>query len=1098
MNNSAKALVVAAVLAAILIVLFMMMNRDDPTPTTTDDSGSSVSNVVDNTTTKDTRPIGPPISDKPIENVELVGTVKDGGGKPLNGVSITAYPVVDQGGNVTTDKTVAGTSNDLGRFALTLRPGAYRLAARLSGYQEGRTKIALAAGETPDPVHFVLNAGLTISGYVRDHAGREQPGARVVAFLERVAKDAQIEDRLKALIQYQEIKNEVGIEATADESGWYQVSGLEQEKYRVQATSSGLAPGELRYVPAGTEDAHFALEPGGVLSGIVQTEAGQPIPGALVEIYGSPKDGDIFEVVVKAIMPPVASRETDNDGRYEFDEIGGGSQFKLVARADGFQGVSEDRLIVNSNDSVNMTLTLPEGRMITGVVFGPDGAPLEGASVRANRQGGRPRPQLDQDDTRETDDAGNFTFDTLEDANYRVVASHPDFASAQQNRVQSGQDIELHLTDGGAVSGVVTDSVTGEPIKGARVVVRDVAATEKQSVTDTNGGYQVRGVSIPNKNEATISIEAEGYARVTGEKVPVQEGVITEGQNFELDKNGIVSGIVQDSDGRPIQGVQVTAKRQYSNNVPVIVSAGSIGLSDAKGKFTIDGVFPGDNEFLEGKHPDFLEGKSSDFNLLPGETVDGVVVTMHRGGAISGIVVDERGGVIPNATVALRGQYRFIDDVKNMQKKTKTDETGAFALGNLEAGEHTIVAVADGFLRTETSGVVVMESRTSQGLRMTLTKASFISGYVLDSQNEPVRGAKVQVTDTSEGIRKESTTTDSNGMYLFDKLGPYEVELEASASGFGRTVLKHEPVNRENVNISLARLGSLSGRVLDMDGNNLRAFSVSPRRLDPGTPVSAKTFQDPSGNFTYAGLEPGRYKVVVGAPGYAVQTFDQVTIESDTVYDLGLISLDQGGIVSGYVVDAVTGDPIAGCEVSVEGGLRSFQQGVPGMKPQNRSNRRRDRRVTNSKGFFEFPGLASESINLVFRHRDYMPWTERGIASGTQDLQISLESGGVITGTVVEGGDAKANAQVLLSGPGNDQRQVTDRRGNFTFSGLIDGTYTVMVSEFGRGTEGSKLPGGRNTDNAPKRNSLHQGMQRVTVAQGETKRIRFELEAPEE
>ncbi|MEM7164887.1 MAG: carboxypeptidase-like regulatory domain-containing protein [Planctomycetota bacterium] len=1088
MNNGVKALVIAGVLAGILIALFIFTSEDKGPEPVVGGNDTPVE-IVDNSTGPDVPAPTNPVP-APSEDLMQTGTVKDAEGRALVGATVTAYPIVDQSGTVAPDRARTTAADDSGAFSLTLRPGAYRIHARSTGYQEEKVQVAIAEGESPEPIDFTLTTGLTISGYVKNQGGQPVAGALVVAFIERVEKDATLEDQLRKLIEYQDIKGEKGIEGYSDENGWYSISGLEVRDYRLFATAGDYAPGELRHIAAGTSDANFGLLPGGVLTGTVQSLQGQPISNAQVEVYRNPLNKGIFEVVIENIMPALASRETDGNGRFEFDEIGGGDQYRVVVRADSFQGHQEDRVVINPGASVDLPITLLEGKVISGVVLGPDGSPVLGATVKANRQGGgAPKHQLESDDSRETDAAGNFIFDNLEDANYRVVATHPDYAADQRNRVQAGQDIELNLTVGGAVSGMITDSLTGAPIKGATVVVRDGAATEKTGVSDSNGGYLVRGIAIPKKGEAQISVEAELYARVAGEKVPVQEGLVTEGIDFSLDLNGSVAGFVQDSDGNPVSGVRITAKRQFDKNVPVIVAAGEIAVSGPNGEFRVEGVFPGEGEYLEGKHRDFLEGASKSFTLAPGEHLEGMLVIMERGGAISGVVVDEAGTPVPNARVAVKGQYRFNDDVESMDKKTMTDAAGSFALTNLEAGNHTILAVAPDFLRTERSGISVVESRTTSNVTLKLVKAAYVSGYVLDMQNNPIRGAKVECTDTSDGIRKLATTTDSNGYYFFDKLGPYEVDLSAGASGFGRSNISGQRVNQENVNLQLQRLGSVRGRVLDKDGEPLRAFSVSPRRLDPGSPVAAKTFQDPDGDFKYAGLDPGNYKIIVGAPGYAVRIFDSINVVPERTVDLGTIQLDQGGVVRGVVVDAVTGDPVAGAEVTVKEGLRAFQQAVPGVQQQpRRSNQRRDRRRTNSKGEFQFIGISNDSVSLMFTHREYMPWTEPGIMGGSEDVHIALERGGVIQGTVyAPDGGQKANTQVLLSGPGNDQRGVTDRKGGFSFSGLVTGTYTVTVTDFGTKQELLRDP--------KYRPEAIEGatQKRVDVIQGETRVVRIDL-----
>lgn len=1094
MNNKyGIALVLAVAIVGIALVIFLFMNQSDTPPGPPPNIPSVISGPAETPTVTPTVPTGPSLAGAPAQApVRLPGTVHNQEGAPLGGVEVIAYSVRDSGGQLDLKHFHTANSDTEGQFAFPeLRPGVYRFVARHPGYQEMRIERPLAQEENPAPLAFVLQSGLGISGFVRNEQNTGIAGARVVAFLERVEKDAPIDVRLQALIKYQEIKSDPGHAAITNSDGYYHITGLQVGAYRVQATASGYSMGELRHVATGRNDVNFSLAPGGLLNGIVQTEDGMPVAGARVAARRQAPESDIIEVVFQKIMPPLAEVESDAQGRFVFQELGGGHTFGLDVRAPGYQEQEIDKVVVNPGDNASVTITVKAGLVIAGMVRGPAGEPVAGALVQANQMGGRPRAHSDaSDEGKVTDASGSFIFDTLEEGNYRVIATHADFASDVENRVPAGEEnLELNLTTGAAVTGRITDAITGAPIPGSTVMVRDHAGSEKKGVADSDGRYQVRGISIPPKTkQVTLSVEASDYARRANETAAVEDGFITEHQDFQLEPNGVVSGVVQDVDGNPIAGCQVTVKRQYSPQVPVVVSVGGGDSSDERGRFTVPAVAPGEGAFLEGTHASFLKSQSEPFMVQPGGALTNLVLVMRRGGAITGVVLDEAGMPIENASVAVKSEYA-LTDVDQLENSVKTNDKGEFVLPNLQAGELTLVSLAPSYLRTELSGVRVQESRTTAGIRLTLVRAAWISGYVTDTANQPVQGASVNVIDNSDGLRRLHQRTDNHGFYKFDNLGPYPVEVQGEAQGYSKARIQDQRVNVDGVNLVLERLGSISGRVIDDGRQIVRGFSVSPKKVVDGRPVPrvpAKTFQDERGVFLYEGLEPGEYQIIVGAPGYAVATIESVTVASDRVTDLGTVILDQGGKVTGFVVDAATGAPVLNATVSVLGGARMFQPPVPnvGQRSNPRAGRQ-DTVRTDASGFFEFIGLSVHAISVRIEHRDYMTLVEHEIPIGSEQMRFELDQGGVIEGRIFEGNELKADAQVFLIGPdGKSDRQVSDRKGMFTFSGLVSGSYELRVSDFGRLREsGVKSP----IENAPR--------QVVNVVQGSISNVEFHLEA---
>ena len=94
----------------------------------------------------------------------------------------------------------------------------------------------------------------------------------------------------------------------------------------------------------------------------------------------------------------------------------------------------------------------------------------------------------------------------------------------------------------------------------------------------------------------------------------------------------------------------------------------------------------------------------------------------------------------------------------------------------------------------------------------------------------------------------------------------------------------------------------------------------------------ARTLGANDGGFIYKDLDPGIYKFVIGAPGFAPKILENVNVRSDLATDLGTIVLDEGGRITGYILEAGTGNPVASAHVKVLGGM--FVTSTGGFGPR--------------------------------------------------------------------------------------------------------------------------------------------------------------------
>jgi len=1055
MNMAMKALVLTGLIVLIGFGLMMFFGDDSGSPT--------LPSVVSNERDSGTGDEGTSINRLPAREIltaSISGIVQDDAGAPLPGVRVSVSKL--QGGSsISTANLLSQLQSSDGRFRFDdLEAGLYRFQASLSGYQSQKVDVTLIDGVDPDEVVLILTSGMTISGTVFGPLGKPIPGAQIAAFVERVEQEAPLQKRLQVLLELQEMQEENGIVAVSDASGNYQIAGLENLAYRLQSVVGGFSPQEKRYISAGSSGVDFNLELGGVLSGTVQDPGGVAIPDAMVEVFRETGTQDIIEIIQERAMPPLASLETDGSGFFQFDQLGAGSKYRLVVRASGFQPRQYGELVVESGASERVDVILEPGARIQGTVYDPLGSPLEGARCKVNPMGSRTEgPPIDLTDAGIMTDAdGSFLFDTLEETDYRLIVSSPQYATYQELRIQPGTDsLSIQLTDGAAVSGSVLDAETSAPISGAVVTVNDVADVKKTAVTDGNGRYYIRGITEQRRPIAYVSVTATGFMRSGNVQVEVAEGAETTGQDFFLERNGVVRGVVMDANGKPLQGISVSARKQHSEQNPVMVNAAPAVVSNADGSFEVVEVSPGTGLFLEGTHSLYLTTPSDSFDLTAGGQVDDMVLVMKIGGSISGVVIDEVGTPIEGAVVAVRDNWFGEVNPESLPNKSYSDAAGNWSIRSLPDGDHTLICSVPGYLLIERSGVSVMEGHDRPNIELQMVRGAVLEGMVTELDGTPIEGARLIAIDTSDGLRKVNRSSDLTGHFHFDELGRYPVDLIVEKKGFADIRLFEVAVDVAPITVQMEALGGVRGTVIDESGVPLRAYSVSPRIIEGDrevTRVPARTFQSDDGSFSYDGLQPGLYNVIIGAPGFAQEIIENVTVRSNQWAELPTVILGQGGRVLGRVIDAQTNQPVAGAKVTVVGGNRNFLN----SSLRGSGKGRRDQILTGADGFFEFIELSVPSVQLKIEHRAYITISVNDVTSGTADLVIAIGAGGIIEGRILDlEGNSLAGTQVLLSGgaKGTDARVQSDRKGFFSFPGLPRGQYTVRVTNFGRG-DGSR------------------------------------------
>ncbi len=191
-------------------------------------------------------------------------------------------------------------------------------------------------------------------------------------------------------------------------------------------------------------------------------------------------------------------------------------------------------------------------------------------------------------------------------------------------------------------------------------------------------------------------------------------------------------------------------------------------------------------------------------------------ITLDSGGRVIAHVVDEKGGLVPNAQVTPHG-------APGLARKTGGD--GVARVGVLPPRKWTLSAVADGYATTTLDCEVV--AGATRELEFRLPRALAITGSVADSQDRPLPGVAVAAHGRA-GVAK----TDEHGAFALDGLAPGSADLRVIAAGFPIQEIASVAVPSQDRKIVLDGPLAFTGKIQDPSSKPFLCDSLAIERID--------------------------------------------------------------------------------------------------------------------------------------------------------------------------------------------------------------------------------------------------------------------------
>lgn len=853
---------------------------------------------------------------------------------------------------------------------------------------------------------------------------------------------------------------------------------------RVAADIPAMAPmtSEILELTAGVKTlCNVQVQRGGSMAGRVLDLTGQALEGVKVS---ASKSGGMFG-------GGGARREATSDAEGRFLIAGlEVASYRPTAELEGWRNWRADEAIeVAENARVtDVQVNMDPGREILGRVLTPEGAPAAGASVRLSQSPpaaagggggmgwGRQRDRSERKDM-VTDAQGKFRFVALAKTPAQLTATlEPDvegapLLAASAAKVEpadrgEARPIEIRLSPTVAISGRVAND-RGEPITAFSVRATREGVSGRAGPGDSareafddlkDGAFTLQGAT---EGTWRVSVSAEGHDSPEEQTRTVtlpQQGPELQ---FTLIRQGAIRGVVVDPNGIPVAGATV---QRETGGFGFGRRGGGGVTTEADGTFEIEELSPG-SQILFAKSDDWAASEKTTIEVVGGVDMEGAVLSLRRGGTVTGVVRDDGG----NPWAGRRVSYATGSGPVAMfagESTTDTDASGRFRFEHVAPGKW-IVNASPG----EREMMETMQSGDRQAAFFELMGKNLTAEVmVVDGEEVSVElGAEArdpvvvfgQVTRNGEAVTTGNVTFAREGKDLFANLkrtdvgaeGSYRVELDRP----GAYVVSVERGQRRNqflidvvsggeqrADLSLPE-GGIAGRVRDSEGDAAVGVRVSVE------PVSSAAFSrfnqqststDENGLYEILELDPGSYTVRFGGRGFgrgggqstdqsfgrAVMNSVQVTASEVTA---GVnIQVEGAGRITGIVLD-LQGDPVTGATIFVRDGSGRTIDSISTTR-------------TGASGRFTYSEIAPGTYSVSAQtDSNAAPDVGGVVVREAEDAEVSLQmsQGSVLVVTTVDDEGEAVRAQ--LSVLDEEGREMTGLVGASAFRNFRGGVSTT-------------------------------------------------------
>jgi RNA polymerase sigma factor (sigma-70 family) len=256
-----------------------------------------------------------------------------------------------------------------------------------------------------------------------------------------------------------------------------------------------------------------------------------------------------------------------------------------------------------------------------------------------------------------------------------------------------------------------------------------------------------------------------------------------------------------------------------------------------------------------------------------------VAITLAKGAAINGRVIDEQGKPVGGARVVATSASEPLPVVDPRRDGVAAGADGKFSIPAVSSGTWRLSASAGEYAPATSEPIVVDGVNAQAGVELKLVAGGVVRGVVTDKAGKPVASADVRVV--SQGFvswrSRRQAFTDADGKFAITGLARRPVDVVAQhEAGASSIVAADLAAKREHdVSLVLDVSGAIEGLVVDQKGAPIGDAQVIAEPEWSGNTVDRvqwnvrgvqEAMTDQAGKFRFSGLPDGPYVVRAARP----------------------------------------------------------------------------------------------------------------------------------------------------------------------------------------------------------------------------------------
>lgn len=740
----------------------------------------------------------------------------------------------------------------------------------------------------------------------------------------------------------------------------------------------------------------------------VELDKGESIIGTVTSVFDGKAVEGVFVSLFNSQRHSIKSASTGVEGKYEISNLPAGHYYLVTSSSylddryqnevyDGveceyscYSDITDGTLVAVEMGATtsNIDFSLEQLGIVSGTITDSEtGNPISSVRVSVHRQNGTQVASGVSDTEGKYQvfgiKTGEYYLKTTSSSQYvselygdvlceqSCEFSEGTLVSVANNQVSADKDFTLD--QGGKITGVITDAVSGDPLRHVEVTAYDSSGRYlKRDTTDAEGSYELSGL-VTGSYYLSARVYDEKYSQELYGGIPcprecdVTQGVAVavtinetkESVNFALEHLGYISGKIADA---------ATGGGVSSSRVSVYDSRGtqvSSAHSNSEGEYVTRGLYDGDyylatthsngyvNQLYQGidcqSYCDPTTGTK--VTIANGAIVTDIGFSVQKKGSITGKVVSAQGDAIPGALI------RVYNSEGSYVSSASSNSEGHYQTSGLNHGDYYLLTdYVSGYLRevyddvqclptcdsSEGTAVSVSNNTITSGIDFELIAGSSVKGTVKNEISSEGLGQVLVSLYDLNGEWAASDWSSYDGSYEIIGLAAgnyylktsskkgYQHELYSdvpcvdSCANDGGTLVAVDEGEEVVIDVALKPLGTIAGTVISrMTGigiNNAWVHFYDNQGEGIGT-----VYTDYAGRFETPPLNSGDYLLKVSRSNKFVpqvyggdQCLPDCEITSGTTISVSVgtvtrgidINIDQYATVSGRVASPLGGETV--------------------------------------------------------------------------------------------------------------------------------------------------------------------------------------------